>query len=917
MMGAPDGTPDRSRRHVPVHRHRGVDAARAAVGSAAWATLVARHDELLAAAIEGARRRRRQDRGRRVLRGVRATRSIARSRRGRGAARGRRRGVGRRRGDPGPDGPPPRRGPAARRRAAPATPEDYVGIDVNYAARIAARRQRRPDRAVARRSSTPCPPTCRRSRASARRRARRRGPARRQGLRRAAARSTGWSSRAPPTTPRPPPDDRCAVQPAGRGDRARRPRRRACDGPGDELAASRDRDPDRARRQRQDAARARRSPGPCATGSRTATWFVDLAAVRDPACSSRRSRPRSGSASRPSRTRRRGAPRSTSASGPACSSSTTSSSCSRPAPRSSPASSAARPALRLLVTSRELLRIAGERGHPVPPLEVEAGVALFVDRARAHRPGPRPRRATAMAAIRAICERLGGLPLAIELAAARVRLLAPGADPRAARASLDLGGGARDLPERQRTLRGAIAWSHELLSDAGAPAVRAGSACSPAAGRPSAARAGRGPRRRPRDRRRRGPRVARRQEPRSGSSQPERPPRRRGAPLRPAPAAARVRARAARGERRAARRSRRRSPRCASDIADDGRRRGSSARPARPAPPAGPRGAQPPRRRRLVARARASPRSACGSSSAIWRWFQQRGRLREGRALLDAAARARAGPATRGCGSRGWRPTAASPTGWTTSRPPARPTRSASRSPSRPAIPSSMADAHYDLGFLVDGRPATRPLREHEQRALELYTRGRRRGRGAPGPPGARARPCSWPATTRRRATLEDREPRRRSGERGSRVPGRRQPDAPVGGQLAARRDPSRRGSGRPTACAASPRRDSASGLARALGMAAIILLSDGDPELGARIAGATYRLVREKGVMLAPVKVLHLPGPGGARERAPRRRAGGESCSPRATRSRSRTSVATRVRDPGALARLSAGQAPEGTRAG
>ncbi len=44
--------------------------------------------------------------------------------------------------------------------------------------------------------------------------------------------------------------------------------------------------------------------------------------------------------------------------------------------------------------------------------------------------------------------------------------------------------------------------------------------------------------------------------------------------------------------------------------------------------------------------------------------------------------------------------------------------------------------------------------------------------------------------------------------------------------------------------------------------MAAIVLLADGDAELGARIAGATYRLVREKGVMLAPVKVLHLPDP-------------------------------------------------------
>jgi hypothetical protein len=55
---------------------------------------------------------------------------------------------------------------------------------------------------------------------------------------------------------------------------------------------------------------------------------------------------------------------------------------------------------------------------------------------------------------------------------------------------------------------------------------------------------------------------------------------------------------------------------------------------------------------------------------------------------------------------------------------------------------------------------------------------------------------------------------------------------------------------------------DSASGLARVLGMGSLVQLIDGDPDVGARLAGATYRLVREKGVMLAPVKVLHLPDP-------------------------------------------------------
>ena len=121
------------------------------------------------------------------------------------------------------------------------------------------------------------------------------------------------------------------------------------------------------------------------------------------------------------------------------------------------------PDLRVIVTSRELLRIGGERGRTVPPLDVDAGVALFVDRAREHRPEVDVG-VEALATIRAIAERLDGLPLAIELAAARTRLLSPALILERLGHSLDLGGGARDLPERQRTLRGAIAWSHELLS---------------------------------------------------------------------------------------------------------------------------------------------------------------------------------------------------------------------------------------------------------------------------------------------------------------------------------------------------------------------------------------------------------------------------------------------------------------------
>ena len=124
----------------------------------------------------------------------------------------------------------------------------------------------------------------------------------------------------------------------------------------------------------------------------------------------------------------------------------------------------AAPELRVLATSRELLRIAGEHGYPVPPLETAAGVILFEERARAHRPDlafPPEIEAT----IRAICHRVGGLPLAIELAAARVRTMPPAMILDRLGRSLDLATTARDLPERQRTLRGAIDWSHDLLTE--------------------------------------------------------------------------------------------------------------------------------------------------------------------------------------------------------------------------------------------------------------------------------------------------------------------------------------------------------------------------------------------------------------------------------------------------------------------
>ncbi len=155
------------------------------------------------------------------------------------------------------------------------------------------------------------------------------------------------------------------------------------------------------------------------------------------------------------------------------------------------------PGLRILVTTRAILHLSGEQEFPLDGLAFPswardltpsertgragvdaramepgrlldfAAVRLFVERATAARPSFRLDPTSANAVAR-ICARLAGMPLAIELTAVRVRLLSPDAILTRLERQFELdASGARDVPERQRTLRGAIAWSYDLLDEPG------------------------------------------------------------------------------------------------------------------------------------------------------------------------------------------------------------------------------------------------------------------------------------------------------------------------------------------------------------------------------------------------------------------------------------------------------------------
>ena len=136
------------------------------------------------------------------------------------------------------------------------------------------------------------------------------------------------------------------------------------------------------------------------------------------------------------------------------------------------------PNLTVLVTSRAPLRVGSEQEYPVPPLELPVSTRdtrveevldspsgrLFAERARAASPSFSLTRQNA-AAVASICWRLAGLPLALELAAAKIRFLDPAALlSRLGRALSS--GSARDVPDRQRTMRSTLDWSHDLLSEA-------------------------------------------------------------------------------------------------------------------------------------------------------------------------------------------------------------------------------------------------------------------------------------------------------------------------------------------------------------------------------------------------------------------------------------------------------------------
>ena len=512
------------------------------------------------------------------------------------------------------------------------------------------------------------------------------------------------------------------------------------------------------------------------------------------------------------------------------------------------------PGLRILATSRELLRIGGEHGYVVPPLDVSAGMTLFEDRARQHRPDLVIDDAT-RDTIREICARLDGLPLAIELAAARIRVLSPAAILDRLGRSLDLAGGARDLPERQRTLRGAIDWSHALLSE---PEQRLFRRLAVFAGGWSAETA-----------------------------------------LDVTDPAGALGLDVLEGIESLLDKSLIRADDTDRSAADDARfsmhvllREYAAERLAESGEQDHLEASHAAAMRALAEREGAQILSKTGDQAvrrldreqhnlraavdwslrtgdittglaimaSTWRWFQQRGRLREGRWIL---AELLAKPAT--TADDRLRIAALSADGglayWMEDF-----EGCLARYAERLALaeeiadPRAIAEANYDLGFLFAVSNEPDRLRAYESRALTLFSElgdetATERARQAL----VLGRFLEGDLDFARAETEHNLETFRRLGSL-FQVADSLTLVSAIEWQ---RGDPVSSWTRLREALGIFAELDLASGLARSLGMAALLQLRYGDPELGARIAGATEELHQQKNVMIAPTKVLHLPDAG------------------------------------------------------
>jgi tetratricopeptide (TPR) repeat protein len=243
--------------------------------------------------------------------------------------------------------------------------------------------------------------------------------------------------------------------------------------------------------------------------------------------------------------------------------------------------------------------------------------------------------------------------------------------------------------------------------------------------------------------------------------------------------------------------------------------------------------------------------------SATWRWYQQRGRLREGRALLEELL-------ARPAGDVRVRIAALSAAGglayWMDDIPAARAAYEERLGLAEATgDPSLVADAHYDLGFVFMVLKDEEQLRYHEQLALDGYVATGREQEAV------RARQAFVLAlflAGQFEAALEQQEAAIARFRERDAVTEIADSQTLLSAILFRLDDPDRAWHEATEALRVFDAGQLASGTARAMVMASILQIVHGDAELGTRIAGATYRLAREQNVMLAPVTVLHLPDP-------------------------------------------------------